>query len=114
MLTEAVEALSGYDFPGNVRELQNMVERAVALSSGKPVGPEAFHQELSKRNGDAAAAVADLPEQGVDLEAELAAVERRLLQQALRRSQGVKKEAAKLLGISFRSIRYRLLKHKLE
>jgi two-component system response regulator PilR (NtrC family) len=114
LLAEAFEALSAYDFPGNVRELQNMVERAVALSEGKPVGPEAFDQELSKEMRSGGPLAVDLPEKGADLEAVLAAVERRLLGQALQRAQGVKKEAARLLGISFRSIRYRLIKHGLE
>ncbi len=114
ILTEAMGALSSYDFPGNVRELMNMVERAVALSGGRPIGPEVFEQELSKQRPASLEAVGDLPEEGTDLEKSLAAVERRLLEQALRRANGVKKEAARLLGISFRSIRYRLLKHGLE
>ena len=56
----------------------------------------------------------ELPDEGVDLEEALASLERNLLAQAMERTNGVKKEAAKLLGISFRSIRYRLLKHRLE
>jgi two-component system response regulator PilR (NtrC family) len=114
ILTEAVKALSAYDFPGNVRELLNMVERAVALSGGRPIGPEVFEQELSKQRPTDGETLGDLPEEGADLEGVLASVERRLLGQALRRANGVKKEAARLLGISFRSIRYRLLKHGLE
>jgi two-component system response regulator PilR (NtrC family) len=113
VLTEAFEALDSYDFPGNVRELMNIVERAVALCGGRPIGPEVFEQHLQKTTGPSPAGATDLPAEGVDLEGVLAAVERRLLEQALRRSNGVKKEAAKVLGISFRSFRYRLLKHNL-
>jgi two-component system response regulator PilR (NtrC family) len=113
VLTEAFEAFSSYDFPGNVRELQNMVERAVALCGGRPIGPEVFEQHL-RQTGSSRMAATDLPAEGVDLEDVLVSVERRLLEQALRRSNGIKKEAARLLGISFRSIRYRLLKHGLE
>jgi two-component system response regulator PilR (NtrC family) len=86
----------------------------VALSGGRPIGPEVFEQELSKQRSIPEAAVTDLPEEGADLEEVLTSVERRLLEQALRRAKGVKKEAARLLGISFRSIRYRLHKHKME
>jgi two-component system response regulator PilR (NtrC family) len=112
VLTEALEELGNYDFPGNVRELLNLVERAVALSSGRPVGPEVFRQHLHQ-GAEPFPASADLPEEGVDLEEVMASVERKLLEQALRRANGVKKEAARLLGISFRSFRYRLMKHDL-
>ena len=56
----------------------------------------------------------ELPPEGADLEGMLASVERKLLEEALKRSGGTKKEAARLLGISFRSIRYRIQKHGLE
>ena len=113
VLNEALEELGNYDFPGNVRELLNLVERAVALSSGRPIGPEVFRQHLHQGGEVLPAAPRDLPEEGVDLEEVMASVERRLLEQALLRANGVKKEAARLLGISFRSFRYRLMKHGL-
>ena len=111
VLTEALEELGNYDFPGNVRELLNLVERAVALSSGRPIGPEIFRQHLHQGGEELPAE--DLPEEGVDLEEVMASVERKLLEQALVRANGVKKDAARLLGISFRSFRYRLMKHKM-
>jgi two-component system response regulator PilR (NtrC family) len=112
VLTEALDELNTYDFPGNVRELLNLVERAVALSGGRPIGPEVFRQHLH-HGGEPLSASMDLPQEGVDLEEVMASVERKLLEQALRRANGVKKEAARLLGISFRSFRYRLMKHDL-
>jgi len=113
VLTEALQELCNYDFPGNVRELLNLVERAVALSSGRPIGPEVFRQHLHKGDQAPPAAPSQLPEEGVELEEVMASVERKLLEQALLRANGVKKEAARLLGISFRSFRYRLTKHGL-
>ncbi|MBW1807148.1 MAG: sigma-54-dependent Fis family transcriptional regulator [Deltaproteobacteria bacterium] len=110
ILTEALEALDMYDFPGNVRELQNMVERAVALSSGRPIGQELFTEYMQKGLELPIQPVGELPDDGVDLEAMLASIERNLLEQALQRAGGVKKKAARLLRISFRSIRYRLQK----
>ncbi len=111
VLGEAVEALQGYSFPGNVRELENMVERAVALAGNRPIGPELFSESMAAGAEAAAgplAAEQDFPEGGVDLDDRLAQLERHLIRQALQRSGGVKKEAAKLLGLSFRSLRYRL------
>jgi two-component system response regulator PilR (NtrC family) len=113
VLGEALEALQAYDFPGNVRELENMVERAVALAGNRPIGPELFteHMERGPTPGDGAGPVQQrLLDEGVELDAVLAGVERQLIEQALQRSGGVKKDAARLLGITFRSLRYRLAK----
>ena len=103
----ALRALDGYAFPGNVRELENMMERAVALTSSLTIDIDMLPDHLA---GPPArrASLLDLPPEGMRLDEALADVERRLLQQALERSDGVRKHAAKLLGISFRSIRYRL------
>jgi two-component system response regulator PilR (NtrC family) len=112
VLSEAVDALSTYDFPGNVRELQNMVERAVALSGGRPIGPEVFLENMQAADDSGGTESVDLPEDGIDLESVLASVERKLIDKAMQMSKGVKKKAADLLGISFRSFRYRLLKQE--
>ncbi len=114
VLTEAMDALEAYDFPGNVRELQNMVERAVALSANRPIGAELFSDYFRKSEVLAKLDLDNFPDEGINLDSVLATVEKRLLQQALERTNGIRTEAAKLLHITFRSIRYRLLKHGLD
>ncbi len=112
MDAEAYEVLARYPFPGNVRELENLIERAVALSRGPTIGcdllPGTVVQVRESRD------TARIPSAGVDLEKLVADYERTLLHEALRSSGGVKKRAARLLGISFRSFRYRLEKLGIE
>ncbi len=108
---EAEQLLCAYEWPGNVRELANVVERAVTLAEGEVIGPAILPAAV--RGAAAAVTPADapeLPEGGFDLQAHLDAIERRLLEQALARTGGVKTEAARLLSVTFRSLRYRLAK----
>ncbi len=105
---EAMRRIQAYEFPGNVRELENTLERAVALCDGKRIGIEVLPPSLLEpRRSEPAGR---LPPEGGNLDEMLAHVERELLCEALARSQGVKKKAAQLLGVSFRSFRYRLEK----
>jgi two-component system response regulator PilR (NtrC family) len=104
---EASIRLMGYDYPGNVRELENLILRATALSDGDELTADVFPGAV---RGAGAIGGPSLPEGGIDLDAELVRVEKAYLQAALRRSEGVKVAAAKLLGMSFRSFRYRLEK----
>jgi two-component system response regulator PilR (NtrC family) len=105
---EAQRKLEQYDYPGNVRELENVIERAVALSSGPIIGVSDL-PDLRP-----AARVAELPSEfpaeGVDLDRLLADFERGWVLRALEHTGGIRKAAAALLGISFRSMRYRLAK----
>jgi two-component system response regulator PilR (NtrC family) len=109
----AVRALESYAFPGNVRELENMMERAVALTASTSIALGDLPDEVSRITVPRAAALLNLPEEGCDLDAVLGEVERNLLLQALDRASGVRKNAAEVLGITFRSLRYRLDKHGL-
>jgi len=107
-----MEKLVSYPFPGNVRELENVIERAVALARGDRIEMDGLPPTvLEGREPDSAPR---LPEGGVDLDALMGDFERGLLLEALRQSGGVKKRAAQRLGISFRSFRYRLEKLGLE
>ncbi len=111
---DAQRALDRYAYPGNVRELENIIERAVALSGGRTIGLGDLPSQVSGLAGAPTPNLAELPTEGCDLEAVLGELERRLLLSALERTGGVRKHAASLLGVTFRSIRYRLKKHGLD
>ena len=111
---DAMRALVAYDFPGNIRELENMIERAVALAATSTIGLGDLPVEVSGLSASPAPMLAHLPNEGCNLDAVLGELERRLIVQALERTAGVRKPAAKLLGITFRSLRYRLEKHALD
>jgi two-component system response regulator PilR (NtrC family) len=111
---ETLALLEGYAFPGNVRQLQNIVERAATLADGDVLGPETLPSALrgEREPEPPKAGEVTLPG-GFSLERFLDDAERRYLVTALQRADGVKTRAAELLGLSFRSFRYRLAKHGL-
>ena len=107
--------LCAFDWPGNVRQLENTIERAVALESGNEL-----HVELPVERARAKAAVvggapieATLPSEGLDLEMHIAGIERSLIQSALKQSGGVQTRAADLLKLSYRSFRHLLKKYNI-
>ncbi len=109
---EAERLLGAYRWPGNVRELANVIERAVTLSDGEVVDERVLPPALRDPALPGAAVQAtSLPAAGLDLQAHLDAVERQILEQALARAGGVKSEAARILSLTFRSLRYRLAKY---
>ena len=110
---EAMKKLVEHGFPGNVRELENLVERAVILASGDWIQPEDV-VGLERPNEETGPSLDQLRERGWTLDDALASVESRIIRQALRAAGGNRTEAAKLLGISFRSLRYRLDKLGIE
>ena len=108
---EVMSALMLYHFPGNVRELENMIERAVTLSTSDWVALDAFPNLIGLQGEQPSpSTVGHLPESGLDLERHLEEYERSILIKALERTGGNRTEAARLLGVSFRSMRYRLSK----
>jgi two-component system response regulator PilR (NtrC family) len=109
---EVMDRLMTYPFPGNVRELENVIERAVALSRQPVLGLESLAPSVL--NPARAAGSKRIPPGGVDLQQLMDDYERGLLLEALEGGGFVKKRAAQLLGISFRSFRYRLEKLGLE
>ncbi len=115
---EAMDVLQRYDWPGNIRELENTIERAVALESTPSILVDSLPRSVlgdSTKPGAVAAAVPEsaLPATGFDLEAHVQQIERGYLAEALKRAGGVQVKAAELLGMSFRSFRYYVKKYNL-
>jgi len=111
----AMFKLMKYDFPGNVRELENIIERAVALEQTKALLPEALPELAEKISGEikTTGIDEDVP-YGFNLDEVVHQFEKRYLIKALKKAGGNKTKAAEILGISFRSIRYRLQKLGME
>ncbi len=114
----AIDMLNKYDFPGNIRELENLLERSVALSATNIILPDSLALSIHKRRWIEGFKDRrfDLDEvsRGVSLDIILEEIERAYLKKALDCSDGNKNKAAELLGISFRSLRYRLDKLRIE
>lgn len=112
---EAMEMLKKYDYPGNVRELENIVERTVALEGGATILPESLPPFVNTPSGRkmASSHEIEIGDDGVDLDKVMGQIEKELLVKAIHASGGVKKKAAKLLHITFRSMRYRVEKYGL-
>jgi two-component system response regulator PilR (NtrC family) len=125
---EAIAFLLDYDYSGNVRELENIIERAVALEltdSITAASLPAYITDLSSQGVKAAGkdmkgslidiekviSNIEVPEGGIDVERIVNEFERNMIMDALEKSEGVKTKAAELLGLSFRSFRYKLAKY---
>lgn len=106
----ALQLLMQHPFPGNVRELENIIERSVALETTNIILPENLVMPEDSGHYRGNALNVDIPEKGINLNEELATVERLLIKKALQKTNGSKTKAAKYLNISFDSLRYRLEK----
>jgi two-component system response regulator PilR (NtrC family) len=110
----AMQLLVQYDWPGNIRELENAIERAVALESTPAILVDSLAPAIRGEAPRAGAQQAEaLPDSGFDLEAHVKQIERDYIAQALLRAGGVQVKAADLLGMSFRSFRYYVKKYNL-
>jgi two-component system response regulator PilR (NtrC family) len=112
---EAMDLLMHHDWPGNIRELENALERAVALETTPTILPDSLPAAIRGEAPRAAGAslAEGLPESGFDLEAHVQEIERGYIAEALRKAGGVQVKAADLLGMSFRSFRYYVKKYNL-
>ncbi|MFM8550955.1 MAG: sigma-54-dependent transcriptional regulator [Nitrospiraceae bacterium] len=112
---EAMHLLLAHEWRGNVRELENLIERAVAFASGPQITnvdiDSWLHRPATSPQGGYPT---DLPAEGLDLEELVNRIEKELLLKALERAQWVKKKAARLLKLNTRSFRYRLEKYAIK
>lgn len=106
-----MELLMGHAFPGNIRELENIIERGVAMETSNIILPEnltlttgADREEVEKPID------LDIPDGGIDLNAELEKIEKRAIEKALVKTKGSKTKAAEMLSVTFDSLRYRIEK----
>jgi two-component system, NtrC family, response regulator PilR len=107
---EALACLEAYPWPGNIRELENVIERAMTLEPGPIIRPESLPDSLRQPRLPDAYHV-EFPPEGIDLDRLMEQIERDLIRRALERVDGVQSRAAQLLGTGFRSFRYRLQKY---
>jgi two-component system response regulator PilR (NtrC family) len=113
---ESLKALCGYEWPGNVRQLENTIERAVALESS-----DELHVDLPSERPKAKAAAAanggnvtpSIPNDGLDMERYIADLEKNMILNALKQSNGVQTRAAEMLKLSYRSFRHLLKKYEI-
>jgi len=103
---EAMRRLLGFDWPGNVRQLESILERALLLAEGNTIEAEDLPDELRRPRGPAASVHLEIPADGIDIEE----VERALLLQAMEKGDWVIARAARLLRLTYRTMQYRLEK----
>ena len=106
---QAQDTLLRHEWPGNVRELENVIQRYVALAQGPTIGDIEIRGTRAHDRPSPPEGVA-IPEGGIDLEAVVSSHERRYIEAALARTRGNMAQAAKILGLTYRSIRYKVKK----
>ncbi len=104
----AMELLMDYAFPGNIRELENIIERSVAMESSNIILPEnLLFSTLTNFN-------VEIPDKGINLNEELEKIEKKFIEKALQKAKGSKTRAGELLHVTFDSLRYRIEKLGIE
>ncbi len=115
---DCMPLLTGYDWPGNVRQLENTIERAVALEAGEELHVDLPAERPKARAaaagaGNSGTAISSIPPEGLDMERYVADLERAMITSALRQANGVQTRAAELLKLSYRSFRHLLKKYNI-
>jgi len=108
----AMELLMDYAFPGNIRELENIIERSVAMESSNIILPE--NLLLSTTAAGMANLSIEIPDKGINLNDELEKIEKKIIEKALQKAKGSKTRAGELLQVTFDSLRYRIEKLGIE
>jgi two-component system response regulator PilR (NtrC family) len=111
---KAMEMIERYKWRGNVREVENVIERAVTLEIGNVIQPDTLPDEIRSFAEVSPKIVADIPSEGLNLENYISDIEKGIIINALKKTGWVKKKAAELLNLSFRAFRYKLQKHHIE
>jgi two-component system response regulator PilR (NtrC family) len=109
---EALELLLNYDFAGNVRELENIIERSLTLETSSTITERHIRSYLNERMiSKSIPPSLEIPEEGIDLNKVVEDLEKAFILKALENTGGIKKKAAELLGMNFRAMRYKLAKY---
>ena len=103
---DAIRVLQAYSWPGNIRELENIVEQTVALESGALISSGSLPEHLRGEPARPQSEGVSLPEEGLDIDEYLENIRRSLMEQALRQTEGHQKKASELLRMSYRAFRY--------
>jgi two-component system response regulator PilR (NtrC family) len=113
LASDALRLLQSHDWRGNVRELENVIERVVAMTAADTIAAQDIAGCFERPAASRETVSTDLPPDGLDLEALVEEIEKGFLLKALQRTGGIKREAAQLLRLNMRSFRYRLDKYKI-
>ena len=108
----AMELLMEHAFPGNIRELENIIERSVAMESSNIILPE--NLILSTGNDNTADLHVEIPDRGINLNEEMEKIEKIFIEKALQKTRGVKTKTAEMLGVTVDSLKYRIEKLGIE